>query len=171
MFIYRYNKLSTGIRQKTKKTYRYLQTAAARRSKLSRYSSPLERVLDYGNSFSLFTFHLCFHIWFSHWYSFVESYDEGTLKWKSHDITNANTMQASRKFRKRCPCHMLRWSPWGVEAETAAIAVALLASLDCSIDSISVAPATLRATEWQISHILKKTLSRLIKKNLPSKRK
>lgn len=90
--------------------------------------------------------------------SFIESYDDDTLKWKSQDIINANTTQASRKFRKRWPFQKLRVSPWRAGAETEDIAVPLLVSLDCSIDSKSVAPATLRAIELQISQVLKMSI-------------
>lgn len=82
------------------------------------------------------------------------SYDEGMLKWKSHDMTNANTMQASRKLRKRWPCQMLRVSPWPIAAEIEDVALALFTSFESSAVSISVAPATLRAIELQISQVL-----------------
>lgn len=81
-------------------------------------------------------------------HSFIAgSYVDGTLKWKSHDTTNANTIQARRKFRKRWPCQKLRDSDVGIDA-TAEIAEALLDSLAfCSANSISLAPATLRAMD------------------------
>ena len=62
-------------------------------------------------------------------------------------MTNANTMQARRKLRKRWPCQKLRESVWGVGPENAAVAVELLVSFDCSVDSISFTPITLRAIE------------------------
>lgn len=63
-------------------------------------------------------------------------YDDGTLKWKSHDITNAKTMQASKKLRKRWPCQNLRGSVEGAGVESVAAAVvALLPSLTCSVES------------------------------------
>lgn len=34
----------------------------------------------------------------------VYKFQEGTLKWKSQDMTKANTMQASKKLIKRWPC-------------------------------------------------------------------
>lgn len=86
--------------------------------------------------------------------TYAEFYYDGTLKWKSHDKTNANTTQASRKFRNRWPCQKLRVSAMGTGA-TAAAVVASLASFECSVDSISIDPKTLRAIEWHISHVLK----------------
>ena len=87
--------------------------------------------------------------------SYAEIYDDGTLKWKSHDKTNANTMQASRKFRKRWPCQKLRVSATVAGAKTVTAAVALLVSFECTVDSMSFDPKTLRATELQISQVLK----------------
>lgn len=85
---------------------------------------------------------------------FKGSYDDDTLKWKSHDTTNANTIQARRKFRKRWPCQKLRDSEAEVDAEIAAIVDALFDSFVCSASSISLAPATFCAIDWQISHVL-----------------
>ena len=73
----------------------------------------------------------------------------GTLKWKSQDMTNANTMQARRKLRNRCPCQNLRGS-----AAVAWAAAVLLDSFHCSMKSASLKPATLHAVEPQISQIL-----------------
>ena len=108
--------------------------------------------------FSSFFFNFCF----LHKNSFAgESYEDGTLKWKSHDTTKANTIQARRKFRKRWPCQKLRDSVDDIDAETAAVAEALLASDDCSVNSTSLAPTTLRAIEWQISQVLHKIVERI----------
>jgi hypothetical protein len=74
----------------------------------------------------------------------------GTLKWKSQDITNANTMQARRKLRNRCPCQNLRGS-----VDVAWAAAVLLDSFHCSMKSASQKPATLHAVEPQISQILR----------------
>jgi hypothetical protein len=74
----------------------------------------------------------------------------GTLKWKSQDITNANTMQARRKLRNRCPCQNLRGS-----VAVAWAATVPLDSFHCSMKSISLKPATLHAVEPQISQILR----------------
>lgn len=96
--------------------------------------------------------------WVGFWFSLrrflFPVYEDGTLKCKSHDITNANTIQASRKFRKRWPCQKLRISEWCADAGTAATATVLLVSFDCSVTSISFIPTTLRAMEWQISQVL-----------------
>ena len=73
----------------------------------------------------------------------------GTLKWKSQDMTNANTMQARRKLRNRWPCQNLRGS-----AAVAWAAAVLLDSFHCSMKSASLKPATLHAVEPQISQIL-----------------
>jgi hypothetical protein len=74
----------------------------------------------------------------------------GTLKWKSQDMTNANTMQARRKLRNRCPCQNLRGS-----VAVAWAAAVLLDSFHCSMKSASLKPATLHAVEPQISQILR----------------
>ena len=79
-----------------------------------------------------------------------ESTHPGTLKWKSQDITNANTMQARRKLRNRCPCQNLRGS-----LAVAWAAAVLLDSFHCSMKSASQKPATLHAVEPQISQILR----------------
>ena len=50
-------------------------------------------------------------------------------------MTNAKTIQASRKFRKRWPCQNLRGSAEGAGVESVAAVIALLASLKCSVDS------------------------------------
>lgn len=76
---------------------------------------------------------------------------EGTLKWKSQEITNAKTIHASKKLRNRWPCQKFRDSE-GVGTATAPAASS--ASFHCSVRSASVAPATLRAIDPQISHIL-----------------
>lgn len=94
--------------------------------------------------------------------SSAKSYEEGTLKWKSHETTKANTIQARRKLRNRWPCQKFRDSVDDIEVETAAVAEALLASVDCSVNSISLPPTTLRAIEWQISHVLDKFVEWLI---------
>lgn len=80
----------------------------------------------------------------------TKSTHPGTLKWKSQDITNANTMQARRKLRNRCPCQNLR-----VSVDAAWAAAVLLDSFHCSMKSASQKPATLHAVEPQISQILR----------------
>lgn len=71
------------------------------------------------------------------------------LKWKSHEMTKANIMHASRKFMMRRPCQNL----WVSERTTGALdtptvaTVALLASLACP-------PITFTATAPQISQTL-----------------
>lgn len=79
---------------------------------------------------------------------------EGTLKWNSQDITKANTIQASKKFRNRCPRQKLWLSDEGIDAATVVVEEALLDSLDCSVNSTSFGPRMFRAMEWQISHVL-----------------
>nr|GMC97605.1 hypothetical protein BHM03_00053129 [Ipomoea batatas] len=87
---------------------------------------------------------------------------EGALKWKSHEMTNANTMQAKRKFKNFCPLQQLRASE--VEAEEAVPVAAFVlpapfVSFACSSDdSVSFGPTTLRAIELQISQVLEKQL-------------
>lgn len=92
--------------------------------------------------------------------SFTWFYDDGTLKWKSHDKTNAKTMQASRKFRNRWPCQKLRDSDTGTCAKTVVAAVALFVSFECSVDSMSFDAKTLCATEWHISQVLEQKTKR-----------
>lgn len=75
-------------------------------------------------------------------------------------MTKANTIQASRKFMKRWPCQKLRDSAPDTVVDTAAGAgvatvALLLVSVECSVNSISFAPKTLRAVELQISQVLK----------------
>lgn len=72
---------------------------------------------------------------------------EGTLKWNSHDITKANTIQARRKFRNRWPRQKLWLSDEGIDAATAAVEDALLDSVDCSVNSTSCGPRMFRAME------------------------
>uniref|UniRef100_A0A0A8XSP3 Uncharacterized protein n=1 Tax=Arundo donax TaxID=35708 RepID=A0A0A8XSP3_ARUDO len=73
----------------------------------------------------------------------------GTLKWKSQEMTKANTMQASRKLRNRCPCQNLRVSAGG-PCTTATLSVSLHWSLNCG----SPKTTTLLAVELHISQIL-----------------
>ncbi len=84
----------------------------------------------------------------------VAGFHEGTLKWKSQDMTKAKTIQASRKFRNRWPCQKFRVSAGCTGAAAAAAAAASFASFHCSINSVSFAPATLCATDPQISQVL-----------------
>ena len=79
-------------------------------------------------------------------------FHEGTLKWKSHEMTKANTIQASRKFRNRCPCQQF-WVSAGCTGAGASAATASFDSFHCS-NSASFTPATLRATDPQISQVL-----------------
>ena len=79
-------------------------------------------------------------------------FHEGTLKWKSHEMTKANTIQASRKFRNRCPCQQF-WVSAGCTGAGATAATASFDSFHCS-NSASFTPATLRATDPQISQVL-----------------
>nr|GME13546.1 conserved hypothetical protein [Ipomoea batatas] len=78
---------------------------------------------------------------------------EGTLKWKSHEMTKAKTMQASKKLRNRWPCQKLRASAGGVGA-VSVVTAAVLPSLHCSAGSASLIPTTLCATDPQISQVL-----------------
>lgn len=78
---------------------------------------------------------------------------EETLKWKSQEITNAKTMQASMKLRNRWPCQKRWFSTCGVGLD-AATAAAAFASLHSSIDSASFTQTTLLAIDPQISQIL-----------------
>jgi len=59
-------------------------------------------------------------------------------------MTNAKTIQASRKFRKRWPCQNLRGSV-DVEIVDAALLALLLSLKVCVVSSF--APQTFRATE------------------------
>lgn len=74
----------------------------------------------------------------------------GALKWKSQETTKASTKHATRNLSKRCPCQKLRVSDGG----TAGGAVEVLASLHCSMGSVSLTPTTFSAVEPQISQIL-----------------
>lgn len=135
--------------------YFYLyKCCEARRLKLSRYH---HHINNFGRPFAelvffFFSFSKSFHS-----NSFTEFYDDGTLKWKSQDKTNANTMQASKKFRKRWPCQKLCVSVTVAGAKTVTGAVALLVSFECCVNSMSFDPKTLRATELQISQVLKQS--------------
>lgn len=83
-------------------------------------------------------------------------YDDGTLKWKSHDMTNANTMQASSKFKKRWPCQKFRVSEGnvGVAGMADGAGGMSISLVGCSADSTSLTPAMFRAMELQISQVL-----------------
>lgn len=80
----------------------------------------------------------------------VLGFHESTLKWKSQEITKANTMHASSVFMTRRPCQKFWFSATAVGAAGAmlAFAVALFASLVCS-------PTTLSAVAPQISQVLR----------------
>lgn len=76
------------------------------------------------------------------------------LKWKSQDMTKANTIQARRKFKKRWPVKQLRVSvAEGAGTEDAADATRLPSLATCAA-SMSLGPRTFRATELQISQVL-----------------
>ena len=77
---------------------------------------------------------------------------DGTLKWNSHEITNAKTIEASKKLRNRCPCQKLRVSGATVGA-VVRDGVEPFVSLHWSTGSAS-GPATFRAIDPQISHVL-----------------
>lgn len=81
-------------------------------------------------------------------------FHDGTLKWKSQEITKANTIQASKKFKNRWPCQKFRVSDGCTDAADEAAVAASFASFHCSIISASLAPATLRAMDPQISQVL-----------------
>lgn len=71
-------------------------------------------------------------------------------------MTNANTMQASKKFRKRCPCQkFLVDSAGDGEGNDAVTTVDALGALGCCISSSSVTTFTFSAVELHISQILK----------------
>ena len=76
-------------------------------------------------------------------------------------MTKAKTIQPSKKLRNRCPCQKLRVSDKGADVEAVA---ASFASFHCSSNSTSFGPATLRATDPQISQVLqfKGILARLV---------
>jgi hypothetical protein len=67
-------------------------------------------------------------------------------------MTKANTMQARRKLRNRCPCQNLRGSAGGGGA--CAAAAALFVSLHWSLNSGSPKTTTLDAVELHISQTL-----------------
>lgn len=69
-------------------------------------------------------------------------------------MTKANTMQARRKLRKRCPCQKLWVSTGGAGADVMPVTVALLASVGCSVSSISFGPTMFLAVELHISQVL-----------------
>ena len=85
------------------------------------------------------------------------------LKWNSHEITKAKTIQARRKFRKRWPFKQVRVSLVDEDGAEAAAVV----SFACSDDSTSFGPTTLCATELQISHVLR--MLKLIVNSLTNK--
>ncbi|KAK6943051.1 Serine-threonine/tyrosine-protein kinase, catalytic domain [Dillenia turbinata] len=72
---------------------------------------------------------------------------------QSQDMTNANTMQARRKLRMRCPCQKLRVSVVGNAIDTADVAAAVLASFGTSINSTSVGPKILRAVKYSSANV------------------
>nr|GMC88705.1 conserved hypothetical protein [Ipomoea batatas] len=78
------------------------------------------------------------------------------LKWKSQEMTKANTIQAKRKFRNQCPFRQFRVS--GAKdvgtANTAFVAKSLVSIVGCT-GSTSFGPTRLRTIELQISHTLK----------------
>lgn len=84
---------------------------------------------------------------------------ERTLKWNSQDNTNANSMQASRKFAKR-PSKQPLWvsefdSPASGVGVLVLFAAAALLLCDCCPDSTSFGTTTFCAIELQISQVLK----------------
>lgn len=80
---------------------------------------------------------------------------EGTLKWKSQEITNAKTIQASKKLRKRWPCQKFRVSVGATGAAAVAVsAAAAFVSFHCSINSASFTPTTFLAIDPHISQVL-----------------
>ncbi|KAK8542239.1 hypothetical protein V6N13_137186 [Hibiscus sabdariffa] len=86
----------------------------------------------------------------------IRSHD-GILKWKSQEITKAKTIQASRKFRNRCPCQKFLDSAPRIATGAAADAESF-ESFHCSVISVSLGPVTFRAVDPQISQILGKSL-------------
>lgn len=74
-------------------------------------------------------------------------------------MTNANTIQAKRKFKNRWPFKQVRVSE--VADDTGADAAFVANALDsfvCCADSTSFGPTTLRAIEQHISQVLSKQL-------------
>lgn len=68
-------------------------------------------------------------------------------------MTKAKTIQARRKFKKRCPFKQVRVS--GAEEDVLDAATLLsLACCCCCPGSISLGPTTLLAIELQISQVL-----------------
>lgn len=75
-------------------------------------------------------------------------------------MTNANTIQASKKLRKRWPCQKFRVSD--EDSGTATVATSL-ASFHCSSNSASFVHETFSATDPQISQVLQsKRFSKII---------
>lgn len=94
-------------------------------------------------------------------------YYEGMLKWKSQEMTKANTIQAKRKFKNRWPFKQVRLSEEEDTCAGAALVAKSFISLVCCADSMSVGPTTLRAIELHISQVLEKITSNgyMAKKN------
>lgn len=88
------------------------------------------------------------------WFEQLCRFQEGTLKWKSQDMTNANTIQANKKFRNRWPCQKFRDWDEGKDVVAAAAAAASLISFHDSVSSASGTPDTFCATDPQISQVL-----------------
>lgn len=84
-------------------------------------------------------------------HSFTLNNHDRTLKWKSQDITKANTMQGSKKFNMRWPCQKFRLSTRIIGAADADEAVAAT-----PFDWFICSPATFNAVEPQISQILER---------------
>lgn len=80
----------------------------------------------------------------SHGSEQLHEFQDGTLKWKSQDMTNANTMQASKKLRNRRPCQKFRvWT-----------AAESLVPFHDSVGSDSATPTTFCARDPHISQVL-----------------
>lgn len=86
------------------------------------------------------------------------------LKWKSQYMTKANTMQASKEFRKGCPLQkLLVVSGLATEDTGTTWAVTIVAEViafECCISSSSIAAFTFSAVELHISQTLKNTTTR-----------
>ena len=76
-------------------------------------------------------------------------------------MTNANTIQAKRKFKNRWPFKQVRASEAADIGADAALVATALDSFVCCADSTSFGPMTLRARELQISQVLEKELQML----------
>lgn len=79
---------------------------------------------------------------------------EGTLKWKSQEMTKAKTIQANKKFRNLWPCQKFRVSAGWTGAAAGVVVAVSFDSFHCSITSTSLTPETLTAVDPQISQVL-----------------